>query len=234
LLGSCPAAVATNDVHIDFSSDGENLGSLSLTNNGAHSSGGFAGVEVGGIFTGDYPPLSPNVEARWVQLVNTSHPFSTTNTPFTPHFDPGEQDGTGDFDPFYWNTTLTAKDGTNYGGFFYKFYQTPDGHGISFYDKPSRAISDAPVSWEAELNLVLWETGSTAFEVLWTGSYGFEIDTGGLVSASGITDGSLGFLTQERLSLAFPGWSVIPEPSTLLLGVFSVLLAVGWRRLNRQ
>ncbi len=220
----------------DILACGNNIGRLTLSDPVVYDQAGSGGVTVQGAFAGNYPPLRSGVEIRWVQLISTSHPLNTNAGANTPYFDPGELDGTGDNDPFYWNTPLTAKNGNNYPQFWYKTYQILNGEGIQFYDQPKRAKTDAPVSWLAELNLVCWETGSKSFSVLWTGTYGFNIAQGGAVTVNGWTElANPAWLTQARLTDYFPGWTMseacrnclVPEPVFLQMGALLGMSGLG-------
>jgi len=226
---------------------GQNVGRLILANPAVYDDGTLGGVTVQGSFSGNYPPLRNGIEIRWVQLISTTHPLNTNAGANTPYFDPGELDMTGDYDPFYWNTTLQGKDNNNYPQFWYKTYQFNGGQGITFYDQPKRLKSSAPVSWLAELNLVCWETGTKNFSVLWTGTYGFNIAQNGNVTVNGWNElANPAWLTQARLTQYFQDWTMsdacqnclVPEPVFLqmgaLLGMSGLGVVASRRRAGRR
>ena len=193
---------------------GQNLGRLLLSDPAVYEEvhpdfGPRGGVTVLGGFAGNYPPLRNGIEIRWVQLVSTTHPASTNAGANTPYFDPGELDMTGDNDPFYWNTTLAGKNGEENHLWWYRNRQFNEGRGIYFLDRPLRRKASAPVSWLAELNLVCWETGTKNFSVLWTGTYGFNIDQNGNVTVNGWNElANPAWLTQARLTQYFQDWTM--------------------------
>jgi len=220
---------------------GQNVGRLILSNPAVYEGfdprrGPLGGVTVQGSFSGNYPPLRNGIEIRWVQLISTTHPRNTNAGANTPYFDPGELDPKGDYDPFYWNTTLQGKDNNNYPQYWYKTYQFNGGQGITFYDQPRREKLDAPVSWLAELNLVCWETGTKNFSVLWTGTYGFNIAQNGNVTVNGWNElANPAWLTQARLTQYFQDWTMsdacqnclVPEPVFLQMGALLGMSGLG-------
>ncbi len=227
----------------DILACGHNIGKLTLSDPVAYNTTTQGGVTVSGQFAGNYPPLRNGVEIRWVQLISTSHPLNTNAAANTPYFDPGELDMTGDNDPFYWNTTLKAKDGNDYPQYYYVNYQINAGKGIKFFDEPKRSKADAPVSWLAELNLVCWETGTKNFSVLWTGTYGFNIAQNGNVTVNGWNElANPAWLTQARLTQYFPGWSMsdacknclVPEPVFMQMGALLGMSGLGTLAARRR
>ena len=215
---------------------GQNIGRLVLSDPAVDDDGTRGGVSVEGSFSGNYPPLRNGIEIRWVQLISTSHPWHTNAAPNTPYFDPGELDPTGDYDPFYLNTTLQGKDNDDHPDLWYKTYQINGGQGIIFRDRSLRLKSWAPVSWLAELNLVCWETGTKNFSVLWTGTYGYNIDQNGNVTVNGWNElANPAWLTQARLTQYFQDWTMsdacqnclVPEPVFLQMGALLGMSGLG-------
>jgi hypothetical protein len=235
-VGAHAAGIVNKNIVIG----GQTAAVLNVSNPAVFDNGTSGGVTVSASADGQYPPIKAGYELRWVQLISTSHPLSTATAANTPYFDPGELDTTGDNHPFYWNTNLVANDAANHPEYWYKNKQFNAGKGINFFDEPKRAIANKPVNWLGELNLVCWETGSTKFGVMWTGTYGFDINNAGTVSVNGINElANPAYLTQARLTAAFNGWTmenptncleIVPEPATLLLVAVGSLVVCSRRR----
>lgn len=177
-------------------------------------------------------------ELQWVQLIKTSHPVNTSTAAGTPYFDPGELDPKGNNYPFYWNHDLKGRDGNEYPSLYYKTYQTDGGLGLNFQDKPTRPYLRGAVDWMAELSLVCF-IAPGKLGVLWSGTYGFNIDKDGNNVVSGWNElASPAWLTQASLDARFGKgvWSLsgdcadclVPAPGSL--GAFSVVALLAIRR----
>ncbi|MGH7243133.1 MAG: hypothetical protein ACREJD_06935 [Phycisphaerales bacterium] len=142
-------------------------------------------------------------ELQWIQLIKTNKPVNTAAAAGTPYFDPGETDPKGVDYPFYWNYVLKARDGNEYPNLFYKNNQTDGGMGLSFADKPTREYLRGAVDWTAELSLVCF-TAPGKIGVLWSGTYGFNIDKDGNNVVNGWNElASPAWLTQASLDARF-------------------------------
>jgi len=142
-------------------------------------------------------------ELQWIQLIKTNKPINTNTAAGTPYFDPGETDPKGVDYPFYWNYTLKARDGNEYPNLFYKNKQTDLGMGLAFSDTPSREYLRGAVDWKAELSLVCF-IAPGKIGVLWSGTYGFNIDKDGNNVVNGFDElASPAWLTQASLDARF-------------------------------
>ncbi|MBL8886618.1 MAG: hypothetical protein JNK16_08155 [Phycisphaerales bacterium] len=142
-------------------------------------------------------------ELQWIQLIKTNKPHNTSTAAGTPYFDPGETDPKGVDYPFYWNYVLKARDGNEYPNLFYKNNQTDGGLGLTFSDKPTREYLRGAVDWKAELSLVCF-IAPGKIGVLWSGTYGFNIDNEGNNIVNGYDElASPAWLTQAALDARF-------------------------------
>ncbi len=144
-------------------------------------------------------------EMRWVQMIKTNQPLNTNTPAGTPYFDPGELDPKGNDFPFYWNENLKGRDGNNYPGLWVQNQFSNGGNTLGFSDQPKRTWTGGAIDWQAELSLVCWNTTTNVLGVLWTGTYGFNITAGGLLTINGITEMAVGgtYLTQGAIDQRF-------------------------------
>ncbi|MBL8874237.1 MAG: hypothetical protein JNM86_00400 [Phycisphaerae bacterium] len=179
-------------------------------------------------------------EIRWLQMIKTNQPLNTNTPAGTPYFDPGELDPTGNDFPFYWNENLKGRDGNNYPNLWVQNKFSNGGNTLSFFDQPKRTWTGAAIDWTAELSLVCWNKLTDQIGVLWTGSYGFNITAGGVISINGITELAAGgtFLTQAAIDQRFGDIYTIstdcetcniPAPGVSTLA-FVGIVAMGRRR----
>ncbi len=142
-------------------------------------------------------------ELQWIQIIRTNKPFNTATAAGTPYFDPGELDPKGNNYPFYWNHDLKGRDGNEYPGLYYKNQQTDGGLGLKFSDTATRSYLNGAVDWLAELSLVCY-VAPNKIGVLWTGTYGFNIDNDGKNVVNGWNElGAPAWLTQASLNARF-------------------------------
>lgn len=179
-------------------------------------------------------------ELQWIQLIKTTKPINTDTPAGTPYFDPGETDPKGVDYPFYWNYTLKARDGNEYPNLFYKTHQTDGGLGLRFEDKPTREYLRGAVDWLAELSLVCF-VAPGKIGVLWSGTYGFNIDKDGNNVVNGWDElAGPQWLTQAALDARYGKGKyslstdctdcLVPAPACLAVVGFGAAFAARRRR----
>jgi RHS repeat-associated protein len=99
-----------------------------------------------------------DVDARWVQTINTNVSLNGATSPYN---DPQPSD---DDKPFYWTDAELPS------------YKNVDGQDLIFYDRPTRNGSTDGTSWQGELSLVV--SNGDGYKPVITITYGFETKTG--------------------------------------------------------
>ncbi len=120
----------------------------------------WGGANLDASFTFDSCPpdmeLRPGLEFRWIQIITTTDPPTDPcergTAPTDGYVDPWVNPNTGwgweDHEPFYWTDDQWENN-----------YWNADTKTLTFADRSRRSFSNAPVEWEAALNLVCtWET----------------------------------------------------------------------------
>ncbi|MGH7243132.1 MAG: hypothetical protein ACREJD_06930 [Phycisphaerales bacterium] len=203
-----------------------------------YSNGAFGGITVNGNAT---KTANFAGELRWLQMIKTNVPVNTATPAGTPYFDPGELDPKGNDFPFYWNENLKGRDGNNYAGLWVQNQFSNGGNTLGFSDEPKREWKGAAIDWTAELSLVCWNKGTNQIGVLWTGSYGFTITAGGLLTIDGMNELAVGgtYLTQGAIDQRFGDiytistdceTCAVPAPGSLAFLAFSGIIATRRRR----
>lgn len=177
---------------------------------------------------------------RWVQMIKTNKPLNTATPANTPYFDPGELDPSGNDFPFYWNENLKGRDGNDYPNLWVNNQFSNGGNTLGFFDQPNRTWTGQAIDWQAELSLVCWDMTTNVLGVLWTGTYGFNITAGGLLTVNGMTEMAVGgtFLTQAAIDQRFGDvytvstdcTNCIPSPAAASVLAFAGVLATRRRR----
>ncbi|HEX8875953.1 MAG TPA: hypothetical protein VF777_04335 [Phycisphaerales bacterium] len=177
---------------------------------------------------------------RWVQMIKTNKPLNTATPANTPYFDPGELDPSGNDFPFYWNENLKGRDGNEYPNLWVDNKFSNGGNTLAFFDQPNRTWTGQAIDWQAELSLVCWDMTTNVLGVLWTGTYGFNITAGGLLTINGMTEMAVGgtFLTQAAIDQRFGDeytittdcTQCIPTPAAASVLAFAGVFAARRRR----
>jgi len=216
---------------------GDLLATINFAKPTLYSDGAFGGITVSGNAT---KTANFAGEMRWLQMIKTNKPINTATPAGTPYFDPGELDPKGNDYPFYWNEDLKGRNGVDYPGLWVQNKFSNGGNTLSFFDQPSREWTGAAIDWTAELSLVCWNKLTNQIGVLWTGSYGFTITAGGLLTVDGINEIAVGgtYLTQAAIDQRFGDIYTIstdcetcnvPAPGVGVLA-FAGVVAMGRRR----
>ncbi|MBX3380715.1 MAG: hypothetical protein KF805_11530 [Phycisphaeraceae bacterium] len=217
---------------------GQLLATINFATPTIYSNGATGGITVSGNAT---KTANFAGEIRWLQMIKTNQPLNTATPAGTPYFDPGELDPTGNDYPFYWNEDLKGRDGNNYPNLWVQNKFSNGGNTLAFSDQAKRTWSGAAIDWTAELSLVCWDKTTNEIGVLWTGSYGFNITAGGLLTINGINELAAGgtFLTQAAIDQRFGDiytvstdceHCLVPSPGTASVLAFAGIIAVRRRR----
>ncbi|MBL8886619.1 MAG: hypothetical protein JNK16_08160 [Phycisphaerales bacterium] len=203
----------------------------------------YANGATGGITVNGNATKTANFagEMRWLQMIKTNQPLNTNTPAGTPYFDPGELDPKGNDYPFYWNENLKGRDGNNYPGLWVQNQFSNGGNTLGFSDQPKRTWTGGAIDWTAELSLVCWNKLTNQIGVLWTGSYGFTITAGGLLTIDGINELAVGgtYLTQAAIDQRFGDIYTIstdcetcnvPAPGAACTLAFAGIVCMGRRR----